>query len=75
MNLNEWHWARLKRDLDLQDSFMRLNESYIIPEGTIVRGKSINAKSPIILVFIEHSNGVIDTFCDSYNSLLEPIEK
>lgn len=71
MNLNKWHWARLKRDLDLQDSLMRLNESYIIPEGTIVRGKSV----PIILIFIEHSNGVIDTFCDSYSSLLEPIEE
>lgn len=75
MNLYEWHWARLKGDLDLKDSFVRVNMSFILPKGTIIQAKSVQVAAERCLTFIEHSNNVLDTFYISYESLLEPLEK
>lgn len=75
MNLYEWHWARLKGDLDLKDSFVRVNTSFILPKGTIIRAKNVQVAAERYLTFIEHSNNILDTFYISYESLLEPLKK
>jgi len=75
MSLYEWHYARLKRDLDLKNSFIQVNAPFTLPKGTIIRAKSVQVTAERYLTFIEHSNNILDTFYISYESLLEPLEK
>jgi len=83
MKTNEWHWARLKKDLLMDDPVVLYHlecGSFIMPIGTIVWArKRVNflvdiTPNPELLKKALGLAYKLLPNCTDYNDLLEPLE-